>query len=191
MMSYLRNNDAYQLHFINGEPVAAHDIAIGAGSLNVAFDVRQGVIYSVKAAIVRGCSAVATWLFDHLQNLSARQVAGINSLICLSEKCSPAPLRLIPSLHASGAQNALVRRQVAPPLFSAVASFFSRSVTHLALVSQSQWSACVFQENISRSWQFLFTSVANAMHRLCGYTSYPAHKIKFNLVRINCQCGPH
>jgi hypothetical protein len=191
MMSYLRNDDTDQLHFINGESVTSHNIAISAGSLNVAFDVRQGVIYSIKATIVRGCSAVATWLFDHFQNLNARQVAGVNSLISITQRGCSTPLRLIPALHAGSTQNALVRRQVAPSLFSAITALLSRSVANLTLIGQTKRSACILQENVSRSWQFLIASVANSMHRLCGYTSYPAHKIKFNLVRINCQCGPH
>jgi len=132
--SNFSNRFTYKHHLFYRKTVPAHDIAIGAGSLNVAFDVRQGIIYSIKATIVRGCSAVATWLFDHFQNLNARQVACVNSLISMPQKGCSTPLRLIPALHAGGTQNALLWRQVAPSLVTSVATFFTFPMATLALI---------------------------------------------------------
>jgi hypothetical protein len=187
----LSNDCADEFHFVHRKSIAPREIAWGAARHDITFDVSAVIINAVEPARSVGCAAIGARLANDLHNFIGGKIASIYTLICLAKKNGAAFIGFTVSVLSGPKNNALLWGKVCVSLLAAVTAFFPLSVAHLAFISQPKRAACVFQENISRSWQFLFTSVANAMHRLCGYTSYPAHNKGINMFHTQKQDGPH
>lgn len=151
---------ADHLHFIDGEAVAAHDVASAAGSLNVSLNVGKGVVDPVQTAIFRDSSAIDARLLDKLQNLGSGHVARIGSLICFAKEYRAAFVRPAVFQVPSLLRLPLIWRHAAPTLFAAIPTKFAGSVTLLAFICQPQRAASVSQEYIRRGWQKLLAAVA-------------------------------
>lgn len=187
----LANDCADELHFVHCQPVATSEVTRRAAWNDVPFYMRPVISNTVKTTGGGGCSAIGARLANDFHNFIGRKIAGVYFLIGLTKKNGAALIGFAVSVLSSPKDNALLWGKVCVSLFSTVTPLLSCSVALFTFISQTKRSARILQEDVRRGWQFLVASVANSMHRLCGYTSYPAHKIKFNLVRIDCQYGPH
>lgn len=169
------NRRADQLHLIHGEAVAAHDITVTAGSLDVALNMGQAVVNAVEAAIVCSGSAIDARLLNHFQNFDGSQVTRINALVSLAQKsCTPA-LGLVPPLHSGGAENALFGRQCAPAFLAAIPALAPLAVAFAAFIRNAKRAARVLQKHFRRCGQFALASIANPHSRSGRYSVIPLH----------------
>lgn len=151
---------ADNLHFINGEAIAAHDIAFSASGLNIAFNVRNGVVDPIETAINRGCSAIYAWLSNQIRDFSSCKIAVVDPLVSLSKEDGAAfigsSVLEVPCLS----RKPLLGRHIYPSFLAAIAALASRAMTRLAFISDPKWSGRIGVEKLFSCRQFCHAPVA-------------------------------
>lgn len=161
-LDYLPNGRADNVHFSGGEPVTSGEITRRASWSDVAFDVGQVVVYSVKAAWGGDRATINAWLRDVGQYLTGSEVAGVNFLVSRPEKYGPPFIGLCVSLLPLNNFRALFRGVQLPAVGPVFPAPFPFAVALLALVRKSKWARRITKKNICGCWQKLFAAVAVA-----------------------------
>lgn len=187
----LANNRTYEFHLVHGQSIAASKITGRAAWDDVISKVCTTVVDSIEATRRLYRLAIEAGLRNNLCYLRGRHVTRINALIGFSQKNRPSSVGFGVTLLPFKNLLALLFGKINPPIFSTVTPLLSCSVALLTFISQTKRSACILQEDVRRGWQFLIASVANSMHWLGGYTSYPAHNKRVNMFHTQKQDGPH
>lgn len=188
--SYLRYHKADTLHLVNGEAVAAHDIAFGAGSLNVALNVGQAVVNAVKAAISGFRPTINARPLDKGQHFGGTQVTGVNALVSLPQKDSPPLVGSAIFQVARLRSRSLFRRHSRPTLFAPITAFLAATMARSALVGQSKRATCITQEHHGRGGQGLFAAVTSSHGFHMGHDNTTPTNSKENAHEMAFDCNP-
>lgn len=152
--AYLRDDRSDAAHFGNAEAVAAHNVAVGAGDLDVALNVRLCIVDPVEPSINLDGPAIDARVVNHSGDLSRAKVARINPLVSLAEKDGPAS-RCAAVFQIAGLRRETLRRgHVGPSLRAAITPLATGAVAELALVASPLFSGAVGNELIERHFQF-------------------------------------
>lgn len=172
----LRHCCADHSHLIDSEAIASDNVALRTSGLDVPLYVRERIVDPVQPPVVSGRAAEHARLFDQCENFFTRQITGINFLIGGSKKRSAASLCLPPSAGNNAPRRLLLRRQIRPALWSAVAAGLPRTVAFPALIREAERSARILQKHVWRRGQFTFAAIANAMGWLRSDAIFPFHE---------------
>lgn len=151
---------ADDVHLIGCEPIAAREVARGAGRSNVALYMWQGIVNSVKTARASLCAAIDAGLPNEGQDFCSAKVAGVDFLVCGPQKDCPALIGLGVSLLARNNLFPLFWRMLRPSVGSLVTPALPVAVAGPAFISQPKRARGVTQEDVCCRWQKLLATVA-------------------------------